>query len=126
MLVNASDRRALILIGDGLGDRPVPEFDGQTPLESQPTPNLDEIAARGECGLMDPIAVGVRAGSDTAHFAMLGYDPFKYYTGRGPLEAMGVGLEVRLGDLGFRCNFASVKEQPDGGGGQRHRAGQGN
>jgi len=100
--------RALILIGDGLGDRPVPEFDGLTPLESQPTPHLDELAARGECGLMDPIAVGVPAGSDTAHFAMLGYDPYKYYTGRGPLEALGVGMDVLEGDLGFRCNFSTV------------------
>ncbi len=112
--MNTSDIGALILIGDGLGDRPVPEFGGKTPLEAQATPNLDEVAARGECGLMDPIGPGVRAGSDTAHFAMLGYDPFKYYTGRGPLEAMGVGLELRLGDLGFRCNFASVEEQADG------------
>lgn len=112
--MNTSDYRALILIGDGLGDRPVAQFGGQTPLEAQPTPNLDEVAARGECGLMDPIGPGIRAGSDTAHFSMLGYDPFKYYTGRGPLEAMGVGLEVRRGDLGFRCNFATVEEQADG------------
>jgi 2,3-bisphosphoglycerate-independent phosphoglycerate mutase len=106
--------RALILIGDGLGDRPVPEFDGLTPLEAQPTPNLDEIAARAECGLMAPIAVGVPAGSDTAHFAMLGYDPYTYYTGRGPLEALGVGLEVRRGDIGFRCNFSTVKPDAKG------------
>jgi len=106
--------RALILIGDGLGDRPVPEFNGLTPLEWQPTPNLDELAARGECGLMDPIAVGVPAGSDTAHFAMLGYDPYRYYTGRGPLEALGVGMDVREGDLGFRCNFSTVAPDAQG------------
>jgi len=106
--------RALIFIGDGLGDRPVAEFGGKTPLEYEPTPNLDEIAARGECGLMDPISPGRRAGSDTAHFAILGYDPQKTYTGRGPLEAMGVGLEVQRGDLGFRCNFATAEEQADG------------
>lgn len=109
-----SKYRALVLIGDGLGDRPVRELDGLTPLESQETPHLDEIAARGECGLMDPIAVGVPAGSDTAHFAMLGYDPYKYYTGRGPLEALGVGLEMRAGDIGFRCNFATVKPDNKG------------
>ena len=106
--MTGTDLKALILIGDGLGDRPVAEFGGRTPLEAQPTPNLDELATRGECGLMDPISVGVRAGSDTAHFAMLGYDPHKYYSGRGPLEALGVGLEVQRGDLGFRCNFATV------------------
>ena len=106
--------RALIFIGDGLGDRPVAELGGKTPLEYEPTPNLDEIAARGECGLMDPISPGRRAGSDTAHFAILGYDPEKTYTGRGPLEAMGVGLEVQRGDLGFRCNFATVEQQANG------------
>ncbi|MGQ9731474.1 MAG: 2,3-bisphosphoglycerate-independent phosphoglycerate mutase [Candidatus Zipacnadales bacterium] len=103
------DIRALILIGDGLGDRPVPQLDGRTPLEAQPTPNLDTLAKMGECGLMDPIGVGVPAGSDTAHFAMLGYDPYVYYTGRGPLEALGVGMDVQRGDLGFRCNFATVE-----------------
>jgi len=112
--VGRSSYQALILIGDGLGDRPVAEFDGQTPLEAQPTPNLDALAAMGECGLMDPIGVGVPAGSDTAHFAMLGYDPHKYYTGRGPLEALGVGLEVQKGDIGFRCNFSTVKPGPKG------------
>jgi 2,3-bisphosphoglycerate-independent phosphoglycerate mutase len=101
----------MILVGDGLGDRPVPALGDKTPLEAQPTPNLDALAARGQCGLMDAIAPGVPAGSDTSHFAMLGYDPYQYYTGRGPLEALGVGLEVMLGDLGFRCNFATVKRE---------------
>jgi len=112
--VDESGIRALIFIGDGLGDRPVAEFGGLTPLEYQSTPNLDQIAKRGECGLMDPIAPGRRAGSDTAHISILGYDPFVSYTGRGPLEAMGVGMTVQRGDLAFRCNFATVKPRADG------------
>ena len=103
-------RKALILIGDGMGDRPVPELGGRTPLEAARRPNLDRVAREGECGLMDPIAPGVRAGSDTSHLAILGYDPFECYTGRGPFEALGIGMEVKPGDIAFRCNFATVDE----------------
>ena len=101
---------AILLLGDGAGDRPVPELDGQTPLEAQKTPALDEMAALGESGLLDPIAPGIGVGSDTGHLSLLGYDPYKYYHGRGPFEARGIGMEVRRGDLAFRCNFATVDE----------------
>src|SRR5262249_35292544 len=98
----------LLLIGDGLGDRPVPELDGRTPLEAARTPTLDALVREGEAGLMDPIAPGVRGGSDTGHLAILGSDPYRYYTARGPFEAMGIGLPVQRGDISFRCNFATV------------------
>jgi len=101
--------KAVILIGDGLADRPVPALDGRTPLEAADTPTLDRIAFEGECGQMDPIGPGVRAGSDTSHLAILGYDPFKVYTGRGPFEALGIGMDVRRGDICFRCNFATIE-----------------
>jgi 2,3-bisphosphoglycerate-independent phosphoglycerate mutase len=101
--------KGVILIGDGVADRPVPELDGRTPLEVADTPTLDRIAADGQAGQMDPIAPGIRAGSDTSHLAILGYDPFKVYTGRGPFEALGIGLEVRGGDICFRCNFSSLE-----------------
>ncbi len=105
----ATKTKAVVLIGDGLGDRPIPDLDGRTPLEAADTPTLDRIAAEGECGLMDPIAPGIRAGSDTSHLAILGYDPFQVYTGRGPFEALGIGMEVKKGDICFRCNFASLE-----------------
>ena len=101
--------KAVLLIGDGLADRPVDALDGRTPLEAAETPVLDRIAAEGECGQMDPIAPGIRAGSDTSHLAILGYDPFKVYTGRGPFEALGIGMDVRGGDICFRGNFASLE-----------------
>lgn len=101
---------AIILIGDGLGDRPVAELGGRTPLEAAQRPNMNRLATDGECGLMDPIAPGVRAGSDTAHLAMLGFDPYAVYTGRGPFEAVGIGLDVRQGDVAFRCNFSTVDD----------------
>lgn len=101
--------KGVVLIADGLADRPVPALDGQTPLEVADTPHLDQIAAEGQCGLMDPIGPGVRAGSDTSHLAILGYDPYAVYTGRGPFEAIGIGLEVRGGDICFRCNFSTLE-----------------
>lgn len=71
---------------------------------------MDEIAREGVCGLMDILAPGVRPGSDVAHLALLGYDPFVYYTGRGVFEAAGSGLKVGPNDVAFRCNFATVDE----------------
>jgi 2,3-bisphosphoglycerate-independent phosphoglycerate mutase len=102
--------KAVLLIADGLGDRPIKDLEDRTPLEATEKPELDLLAAQGECGLMDPIAPGVRAGSDTAHLAILGYDPYKYYTGRGPYEAAGIGMDVKKGDVAFRCNFSTVDD----------------
>jgi 2,3-bisphosphoglycerate-independent phosphoglycerate mutase len=102
--------KALMLIGDGMGDRLIAELGYRTPLEAAHTPHMDRLAREGECGLMDPIAPGVRAGSDTAHLALLGYDPFQVYTGRGAFEALGIGMEVRGGDVALRCNFSTIDE----------------
>jgi len=102
--------KALLLIADGLGDRPIKELSDKTPLEVADKPNLDKLATESECGIMDPIGPGIRAGSDTSHLAILGYDPFKYYTGRGPFEAAGIGMDVKKGDIAFRCNFSTVDD----------------
>ena len=102
------ERKILLFIFDGLGDRPVVELGHKTPLEAAPKPNLDWFASNGMNGLLDPIAPGIRPGSDTSHLALLGYDPHEVYTGRGPFEAAGVGIELQKGDVAFRCNFASV------------------
>ncbi|MEW5937695.1 MAG: 2,3-bisphosphoglycerate-independent phosphoglycerate mutase [Candidatus Thermoplasmatota archaeon] len=109
--------KILLVICDGMGDRPVPQFNGRTPLEAATTPVMDSLAREGSCGLMHTIAPGVTPGSDTAHLALLGYDPVPIYTGRGPFEAMGIGMEVKPGDIAFRCNFATV----DGSGRVRDR-----
>jgi 2,3-bisphosphoglycerate-independent phosphoglycerate mutase len=103
--------KILILICDGLGDRPVGALKGKTPLEAAPRPNMNHFAKGGACAIIDIIAPGVRPGSDTAHLALLGFDPYKVYTGRGPFEAMGVGMEVRPGDVAFRCNFSTVNDK---------------
>ena len=102
--------KAILLVADGMGDRPVPQLKGQTPLEVADTINLDWLAEHGICGILDPIAPGIPPGSDTANLALLGYDATKVYRGRGALEALGAGVDIRFGDVAFRCNFATVDE----------------
>ncbi len=101
--------KGILVIADGLGGRPT-DYDGKTCLQAAKTPTLDELARRGINGLLDPIAPGVRPGSDTAHLSIFGYDPYRDYPGRGVFEAVGIGLEVREGDVCFRANFATVDE----------------
>jgi len=79
--------KILLLVLDGISDRPCPELGNRTPLQAALTPVLDRIARDGICGIMDTIGPGIRPGSDTSHLSLLGYDPHEYYTGRGPLEA---------------------------------------
>jgi 2,3-bisphosphoglycerate-independent phosphoglycerate mutase len=92
---------------DGLGDDPIPEFGGQTPLEAARTPVLDELARKGAVGLVHTVGEDIAPESDIAVFAILGYDPREEHPGRGVLEALGAGLEFRDGDLAYRINFAT-------------------
>ena len=107
-------RRLLYVILDGLGDDPLDALDGKTPLEAAATPALDSLAATGANGFVTTVGEGIAPESDIAVLAILGYDPFAYHTGRGPLEAVGAGLDVKPGDLAYRVNFATVR-QDDGG-----------
>lgn len=96
-----------MIVCDGMGDRLT---GGRTPLESAVKPNMDKIASEGICGIMDTVRAGIRPGSDTSHLSLFGYDPLKVYTGRGPFEAAGAGLELEEGDIAFRCNFATMED----------------
>jgi 2,3-bisphosphoglycerate-independent phosphoglycerate mutase len=102
--------KGIIMIIDGMGDRPIKDLGYKTPLEAANTPNMDKLAEMGINGIMDPIRPGIRAGSDTSHISILGYDPYEVYTGRGPFEAAGIGLDVIAGDIAFRCNFSTQDE----------------
>lgn len=102
--------KVVLVLGDGMADRPIKELGGLTPLQAARTPSMDKIAKLGACGIMDTIAPGIPPGSDTAHLAIFGYDPFKVYEGRGVFEALGTGLDVKKGDICFRSNFATVDE----------------
>ncbi|MBC7188866.1 2,3-bisphosphoglycerate-independent phosphoglycerate mutase [Candidatus Aerophobetes bacterium] len=103
------EKKAIFLVVDGLGDRAVKE--GKTPLQIAHKPLLDFLAKEGCTGLMSTLGPGIIPGSDTAHLALFGYEPQVYYKGRGPFEALGVGFELKEGDVAFRCNFATVDEK---------------
>lgn len=99
----------VILIGDGMADYPIPERGNKTALQIANTSNLDFIATAGMCGVVKTIPGGMDAGSDIAALSILGYDPARYYTGRGPLEAMGMRIPLDEGDIAFRCNLITEK-----------------
>ena len=100
--------KLLYIVIDGLGDLPIPELGNRTPLEAAETSNLDRLVENGRLGLMYTVEKGIAPESDVAVISILGYDPVRFYTGRGPLEAFGAGLDMREGDLALRCNFATV------------------
>jgi len=102
--------KAILVIGDGMADRPIKELNWKTPLEAARKPSLNQIAKTGICGIMDPIAPGTPPGSDTATLALLGYDVLKLYSGRGAFEAIGSSVQVLPGDVALRCNFATADE----------------
>ena len=109
-----SPKRIMYVILDGLGDDPLDALGGKTPLEAARTPNLDRLARDGKNGYVTTVGEGIAPESDIAVFAILGYDPHEHHTGRGPLESVGVGLDVANGDLAYRVNFATVEAEGDG------------
>ncbi len=102
-------RKILYVILDGLGARPIPALGDRTPLEAARTPHLDALAERGQQGVVVTVGEGIAPESDVAVFAILGYDPHRYHAGRGVLEALGVNLPFRDGDLALRGNFATAE-----------------
>lgn len=91
-----------------MADRPLAELGGKTPLEAARTPNMDRIAGTGLIGLVDTIPEGLKPGSDVANLSVLGYDPRRVYSGRGPLEAANMGVRLESGDVAFRCNLVTL------------------
>ena len=103
----------ILIIGDGMGDEPIEALGGKTPIEAAPTPVMDRLAAAGEQLLVQTIPAGYPPGSDVANLSLFGYEPEKYYTGRAPLEAASMGIEVKPDELAFRCNLVTLEEQGD-------------
>lgn len=101
-----------VLIGDGMADDPVPELDGKTPLEAAHTPHMDALAQRASVmGLARMVPEGYEPGSDVANMSILGYDPRRYFTGRAPLEAASMGIELGSDDVAIRCNLVTLAER---------------
>lgn len=101
--------RYLVMLGDGMGDRPVAELGDRTPLQAAEKPVMDRLAREGDCGLVQMLKAGLPLGSDVANLAVLGYAPEKYYTGRSPIEALGIGVDVGAEDMVFRCNLVNTR-----------------
>lgn len=103
----------LVILGDGMADRPIDVLGGKTPLEYASTPKMDELASKGEIGMVHTIPDGMKPGSDTANLSVLGYDPKKYYSGRSPLEALSIGVPMKDSDIALRCNIVTLSEEED-------------
>lgn len=103
----------VIVLGDGMADRPLEELQGMTPLEYAKTPNMDKLAAEGEIGMVHTIPDGMSPGSDTANLSVLGYDPKIYYSGRSPLEALSIGVDMKPTDVSLRCNIVTLSEEEE-------------
>ena len=105
----------VILVGDGMADRPVEALQGRTPLAAAFTPNMDSLVSTGGwCGAAYTLPENLPAGSDVANLSILGYDPERYYTGRAPLEAASMGIELKDTDVAFRCNLVTLGRREDG------------
>ncbi len=98
----------IVLLGDGMADEPIKELGDKTPLQYAETPNMDKIAKGGTSGMVKTIPDGFEPGSDVANMSIMGYDPSKYYTGRAPIEAANMGIELQSSDIAFRMNLVTL------------------
>ncbi len=99
----------LLILADGAADEPLEELGGKTPLEVAKKPNMDMIAKKGRCGMLKTVDESMTPGSDVANMSILGYDPEKYYTGRGALEALSMGVPFGDDDMAYRCNLVTIE-----------------
>ena len=103
----------VIVLGDGMADEPIEAAGGKTPLQLADKPVMDEMAKVSEQGIAYTVPSNLPAGSDVANLSMLGYDPQVYYSGRSPLEALSIGVDMKDTDIALRCNVVTVSEDED-------------
>jgi len=109
-------KKFVVILGDGMPDYRIPKLNNKTPLEVAHTPNMDLLAQKGKVGMVKTIPEGYPPGSDVANLSVMGYDPALYYTGRSPLEAVSMGVEMGEEDVAFRCNLVTLSESSQTGG----------
>lgn len=103
----------IVMLGDGMADYPVEALGGKTPLEVAKKPNIDRLAQGAELGMVKTVPEGMKPGSDVANLSAMGYNPLECYTGRSPLEAVSIGIQMSDTDVAFRCNLVTVSEEPE-------------
>lgn len=103
----------VVVLGDGMADRPIAELGDQTSLAYAETPTMDQLAAVSEIGMVHTIPDGMKPGSDTANLSVLGYNPRIYYSGRSPLEALSIGVDMKDTDIALRCNLVTLSEEEE-------------
>lgn len=103
----------VVFLGDGMADLPVTELGNKTPLDAAHKPNMDFIASHGKLGMVKTVPDGIKPGSDVANLSVMGFDPLKYYTGRSPLEAYSIGVNMIPGDISFRCNLVTLSDDEE-------------
>lgn len=101
----------VVLLCDGMADYPVEELGNKTPMGASHTPNMDRLAEKSTIGLVKSVADGLKPGSDVANLSILGYDPAVYYSGRSPLEAGSIGIDMKPSDVSFRCNLVTLSDE---------------
>ncbi|MCI8292157.1 MAG: cofactor-independent phosphoglycerate mutase [Hespellia sp.] len=101
----------VVVLCDGMADEPLDELNQRTPLEAAVTENMDRLALHSEIGMVQTIPEGMSPGSDTANLSVIGYDPAVYYSGRSPLEALSIGVDMEPTDVSFRCNIVTLTEE---------------
>lgn len=105
-----SEKKYIVVLGDGMADEPIEALGGKTPLSYADTPAMDRLSSLSEIGLVHTIPDGMKPGSDTANLSVLGYDPKVYYSGRSPLEALSIGVPMKDTDVALRCNIVTISE----------------
>ena len=102
----------ILVVGDGMADMPIDALGGKTPLQYCRKPNIDALARRAEVGLCRTVPAGFKPGSDVANLSVMGYDPHDCYTGRSPLEAVSIGIELAATDVTLRRNRVTLSDEP--------------
>ena len=103
----------VVMLCDGMADEPIEQLAGMTPLEAAKTPNMDRLMKKSELGMVQTVPKGMAPGSDTANLSVMGYDPKIYYSGRSPLEALSIGVDMKADDVSFRCNVVTLSEEEE-------------